>query len=103
MDNPSNLARLSQVAGQAKQQQGTGYTNLGKLVQANLGNQLGQKVAGNVQSQIGNVQNQLGQQQQQFQTESEKNKVGSDADITKRNEVINRFAPASGSDVGSGR
>lgn len=102
----SNLARLSQVAGTQKQQAGTGFTNLNRLFQANQGNQLGQKVAGNIQKQVGNVQNQLGQQQQEFQTESEKNKLGNEADIAKRNEVIGRFAPSSsgaGSDVGSGR
>lgn len=92
--NP-NLSRLSQIAGTQSAQQGTGYTNLNRLTQANQGNQLGEKVAGNIQSQIGNVQNQLGQQQQQFQTQSEANKLGSDTDIKNRNDIINKFAPSS--------
>lgn len=102
--NTPNLSRLFQTAGQQKQQQGTGYTNLNRLFQASSGNQLGQKVAGNIQQQIGNVQSQLGEQQKQFQTESEKGQLGGEADIAKRKEVIGRFtdAPTDGS-VGSGR
>jgi len=49
----SSLNKLLTTAGSAKPQTGTGYTNLNKFLGANQGNQLGQKVAGNIQSQIG--------------------------------------------------
>lgn len=92
----NNLSRLFQTAGTAKPQQGTGYTNLNRLFEANKQNQLGQKVAGDLGSQIGGVQTQLQQQQKQFTEESEKNKVGGQKDVEQREAVLGRFSSASG-------
>lgn len=95
-DNTPNLSRLFQTAGKQNQQQGTGYTNLNRVFEANKGNVLGQSVAGNVQKQVGNVQNQLGEQQKQFQSEADKNKIGTDTDKQNRDAVIGRFNDPSG-------
>jgi len=91
----SSLNKLLTTAGSAKPQTGTGYTNLNKFLGANQGNQLGQKVAGNIQSQIGGVKSQLGEQKTSFEKEAEKNRIGTDADKQKRDEIIGRFSSAS--------
>jgi hypothetical protein len=71
-NNSNNMSRLFGQASQNQgQQQGTGYTNLNRLFQANKDNQLGQKVAGDIQNQIGGVQNQLKQQQDQFNKQAQ--------------------------------
>jgi hypothetical protein len=96
-DNQSNnLSRLFQTAGSSKPQQGTGYTNLNRLFEANKQNQLGQKVAGDIGTQIGGVQTQLQQQQKQFAEDSEKNKVGGQKDVEQREAVLGRFNSPSG-------
>jgi len=96
-DNQSNnLSRLFQTAGSSKPQQGTGYTNLNRLFEANKQNQLGQKVAGDLGTQIGGVQTQLQQQQKQFAEESEKNKMGGQKDVEQRDAVLGRFNSPSG-------
>lgn len=91
----SSLSKLFNTAGTSKPQTGTGYTNLNKFLGANQGNQLGQKVAGNLQSQVGGVKSQLGQQQTAFQTEAEKNKLDTEENKAKRDEIIGRFSSSS--------
>jgi uncharacterized protein YjbJ (UPF0337 family) len=91
MADNSNYNRLFQSAGQQKQQTGTGYTNLNKFFQANQNNKLGQKVSGNIQSQIGQVKGQLGQQQEQFKTEAEKNRLDTEENKQQRDQAIGRF------------
>lgn len=95
-NNPNNLSRLFQTAGTAKQQQGTGYTNLNRLFEANKQNQLGEKVAGDIGTQIGGVQTQLAEQKKQFDQEAEKNKVGGQKDVEQRDAVLGRFTSPSG-------
>ena len=95
MVDTSNMNRLFQTAGQQKQQQGTGFTNLGRLFQASSGNKLGEEVAGGLQKQVGGIQSELGKQQEEFQTESEKNKLGGAEDVEQRKAVVGRFAPSS--------
>lgn len=92
-NNSGNLNRLFQTASQGQnQQQGTGYTNLNRLFQANKDNQLGQKVAGDIQTQIGGVQNQLKQQQEDF-TKKAQQESGKFND-QERNAIIGRFSNA---------
>lgn len=91
----SSLNKLFSTAGTSKPQTGTGYTNLNKFLGANQGNQLGQKVAGSLQTQIGGVKSQLGEQQTAFQTEADKNKLNTEENTQKRDEVIGRFSNAS--------
>lgn len=93
--NP-NMSRLFQSAGSAQTKQGTGYTNLGRLMSASKDNLLGQKVAGTIGSQVGGVQQQLADQQKAFGEESEKNKIGGQKDIDQREAVLGRFTSPSG-------
>lgn len=87
----TNMNRLFQTAGQQKQQQGTGFTNLNRLFQANKDNQLGQKVTGNIQTQVGNVQSQIEQQKQKFQNEAEQSKLDTQQNREQREAVLGRF------------
>jgi len=96
-NNFSNMNRLFSTAGTGQTRQGTGYTNLNRLTQANANNKLGEKVAGDVSKQITGVQSQLGQQQQKFNEESESNKLDTDANKNQRDATIGRFSSASGS------
>ena len=91
----TGLSNLFQTAGQNQAKTGTGYTNLNKFLNANQGNQLGQKVAGNLQTQVGGVQSQLGQQKTEFEKEAEKNRLDTDANKQSRDAVIGRFSSAS--------
>lgn len=93
--NP-NMSRLFQSAGSAQTKQGTGYTNLGRLMSASKDNLLGQKVAGTIGSQVGGVQQQLAEQQKAFGEESEKSKIGGQKDIEQREAVLGRFTSPSG-------
>lgn len=95
MSNTSNMQRLFDTAGSKQTQQGTGYTNLNRLFEANQNNKLGQKVSGDVSSQIGNVKTQLGQQQTDFSKNAEANRLDSDTNKQQRDAVIGRFADAS--------
>lgn len=92
-NNSNNMSRLFGQASQNQgQQQGTGYTNLNRLFQANKDNQLGQKVAGDIQNQIGGVQNQLKQQQDQFNKQSQQE--SSKFNEGERSAVLGRFSNA---------
>jgi hypothetical protein len=91
----NQFSMLSQLAGSKNNQQGTGYTNLNNIINANKGNQLGQAVAGNIKGQIGNIQNQLGQQQSDFNTQAQQNAIGSDQDAQKRQSILNQYSGTS--------
>lgn len=91
-----NLNRLFQTAGTQRQAQGTGYTNLGKLMSSNQSNNLGQAVTSGIQQQVGGIKTELQKQQEQFQKEAEKNRLGSEEDVAKREATIGRFASPSG-------
>jgi hypothetical protein len=60
--------------------QGTGYTNLQTLMNANQGNQLGKAVGSGIQNTGQQVQNNLNQSQQNFNTQSQANEIGTDQD-----------------------
>lgn len=99
-NSQTSMQRLFQTAGTAKPQQGTGYTNLNRLFEANKQNQLGQKVAGTVGAQIGGVQSQLADQQKQFKEEAEKGQLGGQKDVEQREAVLGRFtSPSSTGDA----
>lgn len=101
-NNFSNMNRLFSTAGTGQSRQGTGYTNLNRLFDANKNNQLGQKVAGDVSKQISGVQNQLGQEQQKFNEKSQENRLDTEENKNQRDSVIGRFSNASGSTPAEG-
>lgn len=98
-NNYSGISRLFQNAGSNQTQQGTGYTNLNRLFDANKDNKLGEKVAGDVSSQLTGVKTQLQQQQDKFKDEAEKNRLDTDQNKQQRDAVIGRFS-ASGTSGG---
>lgn len=78
-------------------QKGTGFTNLNRILQANKGNKLGQTVAGGIQGQTQGVTTQVKSAQDQFQEEAQKNRLDTDDAANKRQSILDRFAPSSGS------
>lgn len=90
-----NMSRLFQTAGSQQQQQGTGYTNLNRLIDTNKNNQLGQKVAGDIGTQLGGVQTQLAQQQEKFNKQAEENRLDTDTNKAEREAVLGRFTSPS--------
>lgn len=91
---PPNYNRLFSSPEQQKPQTGTGYTNLNKFFGANQNNKLGQKVSGNLQSQIGSVQGQLGEQKSAFESQSQQNRLDTAQNREDRDTAIGRFGNA---------
>lgn len=71
-------------------QQGTGFTNLSQITQANKDNKLGQAVGGGVQQLGQQAKQNLGQAQNQFQQEAQANTLGTDQDKQKQQELISK-------------
>jgi hypothetical protein len=71
--------------------QGTGFTNVNRILQANQGNQLGSTVAGGVQNAAQKVQQGQQQSQQQFQQDAQKNRLDTQEAADKRQNIIGRF------------
>lgn len=63
----------------SKQRQGTGYTNIGRVIQANQGNRLAQAVTGNVQHAGEQAKANVQQAGQQFQQQTQANRLDTDA------------------------
>lgn len=70
---------------------GTGFTNINRVLEANKGNRLGSTVASGAQQQATNVKNQISGSQAKFQQDAEKNRLDSEANKQKRDDVIGRF------------
>lgn len=62
----------------AHKQKGSGFVNLNKILQANVGNKLGQSVSQGIGQGVQQVQQDLGQVKNEFQTEADKNNLASD-------------------------
>lgn len=77
-------------------QKGTGFTNLNKILQANKGNKLGSTVSGGIQGQVSGVKSQVKSAQDQFQEEAQKNRLDTQESADKRDAMLNRFAPSTG-------
>lgn len=70
-------------------QQGSGYTNIQRIVQANQNNRLGQAVGGGIQQQAGQQQQAIGQAQQNFQQQSQNNRFDTNANTQLVQNVLN--------------
>lgn len=77
-------------------QKGTGFTNLNRVLQANKGNKLGSTVSSGIQGQVQGVKTQVKSAQDQFNEEAQKNRLDTQEASDKRNEILNRFSPSSG-------
>lgn len=71
-----------------RSQEGTGYTNIQKIMSANSNNQLGNVIGGGITNQAAATRNALQQGQQQFNTDAQSGIVGSDADLARRNSLL---------------
>jgi hypothetical protein len=78
----------------APQRKGTGFTNLNRIMQANQGNKLGSTVAGGVSQAGQNLQSGVAQSQSQFQTDADKARIDTQANIDKRAGILGRFDPS---------
>lgn len=70
--------------------QGSGFTNLQRILQANQQNRLGQAVGQGVNKQVAGVRSNLQAGQSLFQTDAEKAKLGTDQDKQMVNENVNK-------------
>lgn len=70
-------------------QRGSGYTNIQRIMQANVGNKLGQAVGGGIQQAGQQTRQQLGQAQQNFQQQSQQNQFGTETNQQLAQNVLN--------------
>jgi hypothetical protein len=73
----NNIKINSPLGNQPQQKKGSGFVNLNKILQANVGNKLGQTVAQGIGQGVGQVQQGLGQAKSQFQQEAEAKNLAS--------------------------
>lgn len=74
------------------QQKGSGFTNIQRIAQANQPGRLGQAVGQGIQNIARSTQQQLGQAQQQFQQQAQANRLGTEQDVARRQEVLQRIS-----------
>lgn len=74
-----------------RNQRGTGFTNLNRVLDANKGNKLGNTVTSNVQGQANDVRSNVQKTQQQFNEEANKNRLDTQESKDKRDNVLGRF------------
>lgn len=73
----NNIKINNPLGVQPQQKKGSGFVNLNKILQANVGNKLGQTVAQGIGQGVGQVQQGIGQLKNEFQQESEKQNLAS--------------------------
>lgn len=75
----NNIKINNPLGAQPQQKKGSGFVNLNKILQANVGNRLGQTVAQGIGQGVGQVQQGIGQLKSDFQQEAQKQNLASDA------------------------
>lgn len=82
----------AQQTGQQQRKQGTGFTNIGRILQANQGNRLGQAVGGGIQNTVQNVRTNLQNQQNAFgqQIQEQKNIINQDQQL--KNQALQQLS-----------
>ena len=79
-----------------ERRQGTGFTNLNRILDANKQNVLGQTIGGGIQQQAQGVRSGLNEQTQQFQQDAASARVGTDENRQLTQDVLGRFNSQSG-------
>ena len=74
--------------------QGTGFTNINRILQANRGSKLGGAVTGGIAGSVQGVQSGIKSAQDQFQEEANKNRLDTDESKQQRQSVLNKFDPS---------
>ncbi len=86
-------------AAPAKPKTGTGFTNIGRIVNANQGNKLGSTISGNIQNQASQVKQGIQGAQSQFQQQSQANRLDSAENQQKVQSVLQDPTKATDQDV----
>lgn len=86
---PGTPNNQSQPSYNPNKQQGTGYTNISQVVNANQGNKLGQTIGTDVQQSGQNAQNQVNQSQQQFNQQTQANQANTSENAQLAQNVLN--------------
>lgn len=76
-----------------RNRRGTGFTNIGKTINANSGNRLGSTVQSGVQNKAQEVKTGLEQTQSGFNQEAQTNRIGTEQDTQERETILNKFNP----------
>jgi len=100
-DNRAKAVQPGQTPAQGQQpiQQGSGYTNIGRITQANQGNRLGQTVGQGVQ-QVGQQARQaIGAGQQQFQQQAQASNLDTEANRAAIGQLVQDPTKAADADV----
>ena len=74
-----------------ERRQGTGFTNVNRILEANKQNVLGQTIGSGIQQQAQNVRSGLESESQKFQQESQQNRIGSQENKALAQDVLGRF------------
>jgi hypothetical protein len=77
-------------------QKGTGFTNLNRVLQASRGNKLGSTISGGIKQETEGVQSKVKSAQEQFQEEANKGRLDTGEAAQKRQDILGRFTPSSG-------
>jgi len=73
----NNIKINNPLGVQPQQKRGSGFVNLNKILQANIGNRFGQTVAQGISQGVGRVQQGIGQLKSEFQQEADKQNLAS--------------------------
>lgn len=96
---PNQLQAGPTPLSQPPQKKATGFVNLNKYMQANVGNKLGQAVGGGISGQAGQARTGLQQQQGQFQQQAQQGRVGTAQDVNQMQSVLQDPTQATDQDV----
>lgn len=88
----NNIKINSPLGSQPQQKKGSGFVNLNKILQANVGNRLGETVAQGVGQGAQQVQAGLGQVRTDFAAEAEKQNLGSSQNRLAASEALKRVS-----------
>lgn len=84
----ANNISIKNPMGVTPKQKGSGFVNLNKILQANVGNQLGQKIASGIGQGTQEVQQGLGQAKSQFQQQADAGNLATQANIQARQQAL---------------
>lgn len=88
----ANLPQNAPINPQQPQRQGSGFTNLSRILQANRGNRLGETIQNSITGGAQQVRQQLGDTRNQFQQASDKANLASDQNQQIRQNVLQNIA-----------
>lgn len=76
---------------QSGRRKGTGFTNIGKYLQASSGGSLGSAIKSGIQERAGQVQSGIGEARRKFEEEAQKGALGTEEDKKLKTDVLSRF------------